>query len=103
MTCDKKRSQMDRDVPPMSGPSEDHRCERHDLGEGQSCQRRKGRNQTTRSEDLGDRGDPVHAMGPLNKREGKKEKGIPTTADRPPMESSVLRPSWMFEFISSKS
>jgi hypothetical protein len=35
---------------------------------------------------------------------GREErKGVPTTADRPPMESSVLRPSCTFELMSSKS
>ena len=45
----------------MSSPREEHRCERHDLAEGQSCPR-KGQNQKTRSEGLADHGDQVHAM-----------------------------------------
>lgn len=94
----------------MSSPREDHRCERHDHGPamGQNCQR-KGQSQKTRSEGQVDHEDQVHAMDAVVEqcagrvKEGKKEERILTTPERPPIESSVLRPSCTLEFMSSKS
>ena len=103
MTCNKKGSRMDRNAPPMSSPRSDHRCEGHDPGAGQSCQR-KGQNQKTRSEGPADHEGQVDATNTsLSSAGTPREAKRLTTAERPPMESSVLRPSCTFEFMSSKS